>query len=369
MSTLIEVKDLKRYFPVGRVNLFGRHMSFLRAVDGVNFKIRKGENLGLVGESGSGKTTLGRTIIRLIEPTDGRIIFENEKETIDIAALSRSELRRQWRHMQMIFQDPYASLNPRMTVKEIIGESLIANRLASGNELDERVKDIALLCGLNIRQLSRYPHAFSGGQRQRIAIARALIMHPEFIVCDEPVSALDVSIQAQILNLLKDLQQELNLTYLFIAHDLSAVAYACERVGVMYLGRLVEMAVTEEIYYTPKHPYTEALMSSIPPDSPELPMQKLFIKGEQPSPVNPPSGCTFHPRCKYADDGRCRTEVPEFREAFPGHFISCHHAENLDLQGALKQDIAIAPNGMANKGRIDDLNKRRGKIISTQQKK
>jgi peptide/nickel transport system ATP-binding protein len=368
MSTLIEVKDLKRHFPVGRVNFFGKRTSFLRAVDGVSFKIRKGENLGLVGESGSGKTTLGRTIIRLIEPTSGRIIFNNENETIDIAALKPGELRRQWRHMQMIFQDPYASLNPRMTVKEIIGESLIANRLASGDELNEQVKDIALLCGLKIRQLSRYPHAFSGGQRQRIAIARALIMHPEFIVCDEPVSALDVSIQAQILNLLKDLQQELNLTYLFIAHDLSAVAYACERVGVMYLGRLVEMAVTEEIYYTPKHPYTEALMSSIPPDSPELPMQKLFIKGEQPSPVNPPSGCTFHPRCKYADDGRCRTEVPEFREAFPGHFISCHHAENLDLQGALKQEIAIVPNGMANKGRIDDLNKRRGKIITRQKK-
>jgi peptide/nickel transport system ATP-binding protein len=195
-----------------------------------------------------------------------------------------------------------------MTVKEIIGESLVANRLASGGQMDERIMDIAHLCGLNIRQLSRYPHAFSGGQRQRIAIARALVMHPQFIVCDEPVSALDVSIQAQILNLLKDLQQELNLTYLFIAHDLSTVAYACDRVAVMYLGRLVEMATTKTLYYTPTHPYTEALMSAIPPDDPELPMQPVFLEGEQPNPANPPSGCTFHPRCRYADNGRCKTE-------------------------------------------------------------
>ncbi len=366
MGTIIEVKDLKRYFPVGKTSFFGKHKSFLRAVDGVNFKIREGENLGLVGESGSGKTTLGRTIIRLIEPTSGQIIFKNENETIDIATLKPKELRRQWRHMQMIFQDPYGSLNPRMTVKEIIGESLIANHLASGDELDERIKDIAMLSGLKTRQLSRYPHAFSGGQRQRIAIARALIMHPEFIVCDEPVSALDVSIQAQILNLLKDLQQELNLTYLFIAHDLGAVAYACERVAVMYLGRIVEMAVTEEIYYTPKHPYTEALMSSIPPDNPEVPMQQLFIKGEQPSPTSPPSGCPFHPRCKYADDNRCRTEIPELREVFPEHFVSCHYAESLDLKGALKQDMAAIIKGVGKDGTIESFNTRRSKIIGKQ---
>ncbi|MBW2606370.1 MAG: ATP-binding cassette domain-containing protein [Deltaproteobacteria bacterium] len=358
MSTLIEVKDLKMYFPLGRAGLFSRKKAFLRAVDGVSFKIHKGETLGLVGESGSGKTTLGRAILRLIEPTGGRIIFKNGNGEIDIATLSRNQLRRQWRHMQMIFQDPYASLNPRMTVKEIIGESLVANRLASGEEMDERIVDIARLCGLNIRHLSRYPHAFSGGQRQRIAIARALVMHPQFIVCDEPVSALDVSIQAQILNLLKDLQQELGLTYLFIAHDLSAVAYACDRVAVMYLGRLVEMATTKELYYTPKHPYIEALMSAIPPDDPELPMQPVFLEGEQPNPANPPSGCTFHPRCRYADNGRCKSEVPGFREVSPGRFISCHHAESLSLKGALEHQIAVGSESAENKQQIDDMHKK-----------
>jgi oligopeptide/dipeptide ABC transporter ATP-binding protein len=349
MSTLIEVKDLKMYFPLGRARLFSRHKAFLRAVDGVSFEIHKGETLGLVGESGSGKTTLGRAILRLIEPTGGRVIFKNGNGETDIVTLSRNELRRQWRHMQMIFQDPYASLNPRMTVKEIIGESLYANRLASGGQMDERILDIARLCGLNIRQLSRYPHAFSGGQRQRIAIARALVMHPQFIVCDEPVSALDVSIQAQILNLLKDLQKELGLTYLFIAHDLSTVAYACDRVAVMYLGRLVEMATTKELYYRPKHPYTEALMSAIPPDDPELPMQPVFLEGEQPNPANPPSGCTFHTRCRYADTGRCKTEEPEFREVSAGHFISCHNAESFSLKGALEHQLAVGPKGAQNK--------------------
>ncbi len=366
MSILIDIKDLKVYFPVGRSNLFGRSKSFLRAVDGVSFKIHEGESLGLVGESGSGKTTLGRSILRLIEPTSGKIIFKNKNEMMDIVSLKRNELRKQWRHMQMIFQDPYSSLNQRMTVKEIIGESLIANRLTSGKGIDKQVEEIALLCGLKTRQLSRYPHAFSGGQRQRIAIARALVMHPEFIVCDEPVSALDVSIQVQILNLLKDLQQQLNLTYLFIAHDLSVVAYICDRVAVMYLGRLVEMVTTEKIYYTPKHPYTESLMSAIPPDDPDLPMQKVSLEGEQPSPVNPPSGCTFHPRCTYADNDRCKSEVPEFREVSNGHFVSCHYAEKLSLKGALEHQTTVDLRGAENNHQIDDMHKRRSEIITNQ---
>ncbi|MCP4716489.1 MAG: ATP-binding cassette domain-containing protein [Deltaproteobacteria bacterium] len=355
MSTLIEVEDLKMYYPLGRASLFSRRRAFLRAVDGVNFTIQKGETLGLVGESGSGKTTLGRAILHLIKPTGGRIIFKNGNDATDIGALNRNQLRRQWRHMQMIFQDPYASLNPRMTVKEIIGESLVANRLASGAQMDERIMDIARLCGLNIRQLGRYPHAFSGGQRQRIAIARALVMRPQFIVCDEPVSALDVSIQAQILNLLKDLQQELDLTYLFIAHDLSAVAYACDRVAVMYLGRLVETAGAKALYYTPGHPYTEALMSAIPPDDPESPMRPVFLKGEQPNPANPPSGCAFHPRCRYADAERCKTQAPRFREVTAGRFISCHHAENLSLKGAMEHQVPVGATGAENGGRIDDI--------------
>lgn len=361
MSTLVEIKDLKKHFPVGKTGIFGKHKSLLKAVNNVSFEIRKGENLGLVGESGSGKTTLGRTLIHLIEPTGGEVIFDTGEEKIDVAKLRRGELRHQWRNMQMIFQDPYASLNQRMTVRDIIGEPLVANKLAGGDELNEKIKNIAVLCGLKTSQLRRYPHAFSGGQRQRIAIARALVMRPEFIVCDEPVSALDVSIQAQILNLLKDLRHELDLTYLFVAHDLSAVAYACDRVAVMYLGRVVEMAVTEELYYKPKHPYTEALMSAIPPDDPNVSMQRLFMEGEQPSPVNPPSGCTFHPRCKFADDSRCVNEVPTLREVFPEHFISCHYAESLDLKGALQ--FQIKERETTNKKQVEYLNTRREKTL------
>ncbi len=369
MDTLIEVKDLKMHFPLGRAALFRKPKAFLRAVDGVSFEIHKGETLGLVGESGSGKTTLGRAILRLYEPSGGQVLYINGGDVMDITMLNRYEMRRQWRHMQMIFQDPYSSLNPRMTVKEIIGESLIANHLASGKEMDDRIMDIARLCGLNIKQLSRYPHAFSGGQRQRIAIARALIMRPEFIVCDEPVSSLDVSIQAQILNLLKELQQQLGLTYLFIAHDLSAVAYACDRVAVMYLGRLVEMAATKKVYYTPRHPYTEALMSAIPPDDPDLPMQPVFLEGEQPNPANPPSGCTFHPRCRYADDERCKTETPRFREALPGHFSACHYAENLSLKGALEYQATADIHGVDRNRQINDMREKRDAIIASQKEK
>jgi len=335
MSRLLRVSDIKVYFPVGKKGLLRRPANYVKAVDGVSFEIERGETLGLVGESGSGKTTLGRAILRAIEPTSGEIVYEQDGNSIDIMGLNRSGLRDMWRNMQMIFQDPYASLNPRMTVQDIISEPLIANKLAQGKDLNDQVVDMAELCGLNTGHLSRFPHAFSGGQRQRIAIARALILHPEFIVCDEAVSALDVSIQAQILNLLKDLQVQLNLTYLFIAHDLAAVAYACDRVAVMYLGQVVEIASTEKLYYSPQHPYTEALMSAIPEANPEQVMQPVFLTGERPSPTNPPDGCRFHTRCNYATDA-CRTSLPILREITDGHIVACHHAENLALKGALE---------------------------------
>ena len=356
MSTLIEIKNLKVHFTQRQSGHFFRKKEVLRAVDGVSFKIERGETLGLVGESGCGKTTLGRALIRLIEPTEGQVLFHINNSTINITELNPKELRRSWRNMQMVFQDPYSSLNPRMTVKEIIGEPLLVNGLARGKELTKQVMNIAERCGLNVHQLSRYPHAFSGGQRQRISIARALVMYPEFIVCDEPVSSLDVSIQAQILNLLTDLQKELGLTYLLIAHDLCAVSYACKQVAVMYFGRIVEMARTEELYYAPRHPYTEALMSAIPSDDPELTMQPVFLKGEPPHPSNTPAGCSFHNRCHYADGDRCSIERPELQEISPGHLVACHFAERLSLKGAQKHSAA-AP---------DDLkgnDKKRHKIV------
>jgi peptide/nickel transport system ATP-binding protein len=336
MSRLLRVSDVKVHFPIGKKGFLGRPAGYVKAVDGVSFDIERGETLGLVGESGSGKTTLGRAILRALNPTSGGIVYEQDGNSIDIMALDRNGLRNIWRNMQMIFQDPYASLNPRMTVRDIISEPLIANRLARGTDLDDQVIDIAKLCGLDTDHLSRFPHAFSGGQRQRIAIARALILHPEFIVCDEAVSALDVSIQAQILNLLKDLQIELNLTYLFIAHDLAAVAYACDSVAVMYLGQIVEIAPTEKLYYSPRHPYTEALMSAIPDANPAQVMQPVFLTGERPSPSNPPAGCRFHNRCQYASD-ICSSEVPVLRVILEGHHVACHHSEKLNLKGALEQ--------------------------------
>ncbi len=337
MSTLIEIKNLKVHFPIYKQGKLKKKKAVLKAVDGVSIKIAEGETLGLVGESGCGKTTLGRAIIRLINPTEGDVIFHTEGEEVNMTNLDTRGLRKIWRNMKMIFQDPYSSLNPRMTVSEIIGESLYVNGIAKDKELKEKVKEIAGLCGLNVRQLSRYPHAFSGGQRQRIAIARALVMYPKFIVCDEPVSSLDVSIQAQILNLLKDLQKEFNLTLLLVAHDLSAVSYVSDRVAVMYLGRIVELAETDKLYYTPLHPYTEALMSAIPSDDPDLTLQPVKLKGEPPNPSNPPSGCTFHNRCSYADGVRCSSERPELQEGPEGHFIACHYAEKLNLKGAKRQ--------------------------------
>jgi peptide/nickel transport system ATP-binding protein len=331
-NKLIEVKELKKYFPL-RGGFFSSPSGSVKAVDGISFHISKGETLGLVGESGSGKTTTGRVILRAIEPTAGQIFFQLEEgDLIDYSQLGGNDLRSFRTHAQMIFQDPYSSLNPRMTVRDIIGEPLTALNVAKGSELDDRIRQVANRCRLRIEHLRRYPHAFSGGQRQRIGIARALVLNPEFIVCDEPVSALDVSIQAQILNLLKDLQEEFGLTYLFIAHDLSVVEHVSDRVAVMYLGRLVEMAPTEELFYNPVHPYTEALMSAIPVADPHEVMQPVFLTGEIPNPADPPSGCYFHPRCHYAE-GQCRTETPEWKEYHPGHFAACHRADLLDLRG------------------------------------
>jgi len=335
-GVLLEVRDLKVHFPLGHSRMLARSGGAVRAVDCVTLQIRRGETLGLVGESGSGKTTFGRAVLRAIEPTAGRVIFHHGGTAIDVTALDRRGLRRVWQHMQMVFQDPYASLNPRMTVRDIIGEPLVAHRLARGKALEQRVVDIAGRCGLGIEHLGRYPHAFSGGQRQRIAIARALVLQPEFVVCDEPVSALDVSIQAQILNLLRALQRELGPAYLFISHDLAAVAYASDRVAVMYLGEVVELAPTEELYYRPKHPYTEALMAAIPAADPDAPTRPAPLAGERPDPADPPPGCRFHTRCRYADD-LCRHVPPVLTEQAPGHFTACHYAGRLRLAGAFDQ--------------------------------
>jgi peptide/nickel transport system ATP-binding protein len=332
---LLEVKNLKKHFPL-RQGFLGRGAGTVKAVDGISLHILQGETLGLVGESGSGKTTAGRTILRAFNPTEGEIIFHlQDSPATDLAKLSPTELRAFRRHAQMIFQDPYSSLNPRMTVRDIIAEPLVAGGVAQGAEVDERVRETARLCQLRLEHLRRYPHAFSGGQRQRIGIARALVVQPQFVVCDEPVSALDVSIQAQILNLLMDMQKELGLTYLFVAHDLSVVEHVSDRVAVMYLGRLVEVAPTAALFYQPLHPYTEALMSAIPALDPDDVMKPVILEGEIPSPANPPTGCHFHPRCPYAQ-AVCKSDTPEWKEYLPGHFAACHFADTLSLKGALK---------------------------------
>lgn len=329
---LVEVRRLRKYFPIRR-GTFGTSLKRVKAVDDVSFHIYEGETFGLVGESGSGKTTTGRTLLRAYQPTSGEVIFHLPgQEPVDIASLSKNELWEFRKHAQMIFQDPYSSLNPRMTVRDIIAEPLIATRSAKGEEVTERLSETARRCQLSIEHLRRYPHAFSGGQRQRIGIARALVLRPNFIVCDEPVSALDVSIQAQVLNLLKDLQKDLQLTYLFIAHDLSVVEHICNRVGVMYLGRLFEMANTDELFHNPLHPYTEALMSAIPEADPKLVMQPINLTGEIPSPIDPPEGCSFHPRCQYAES-ICSKSRPEWVELKHDHFVACHFAKSLALKG------------------------------------
>lgn len=332
---LLEVKNLKKYFPIRR-GAFGTVRKTVKAVDRVSFYINKGETFGLVGESGSGKTTTGRLILRAMEPTEGEVIYHLDgQEPFDLMKLNKKELWEFRKYAQMIFQDPYSSLNPRMTVRDIVAEPLIATKSLHKEELSQRIRETARKCQVSIEFLRRYPHAFSGGQRQRIGIARALVLNPPFIVCDEPVSALDVSIQAQILNLLADLQEELNLTYLFIAHDLSVVEHICDRVGVMYLGRLFEMASTRDLFFKPRHPYTEALMSAIPAADPLITMDPIKLTGEIPSPINPPAGCTFHPRCIYAQP-ICSQDIPEWKEYSAGHFAACHFAGELTLKGAAR---------------------------------
>jgi peptide/nickel transport system ATP-binding protein/oligopeptide transport system ATP-binding protein len=318
-TPLLEVEELKKYFPIYR-GVFSRMVGQVYAVDGVSFHIQPGETLGLVGESGCGKSTVGRTLLKLLEPTAGRIRFRGE----DITPLDRDAMMPYRQRMQMIYQDPYASLNPRMTAAEIVGEPLTIHGVASGSEWQERVASLFARCGLQPEQMYRYPHEFSGGQRQRIGIARALALNPDLIVGDEPVSALDVSIQAQIINLLMDLQDELKLSYLFVAHDLAVVEHISHRVAVMYLGRIVEMTDKTTLFDAPLHPYTEALLSAVPiPKASARGRKRIVLTGDVPSPINPPPGCHFHSRCPYAV-ARCRQDVPQLREAQPGHLVACH---------------------------------------------
>jgi oligopeptide/dipeptide ABC transporter ATP-binding protein len=331
-NTILEVNDLKMYFPIVR-GLLQRTVGHVKAVDGVSFNLREREVLGLVGESGCGKTTVGRTILRLYEPTAGEIKFRAESgEWIDIAKISQPKMKPLRRQMRMIFQDPFSSLNPRMTVKDLIAEPLEIHGIAHGAEAEMRVAELMRAVGLNPDYMRRYPHEFSGGQRQRIGLARTLSLNPRLVVADEPVSALDVSVQAQVLNLLQELKEKLNLTLIFVAHDLSVVEHISDRIAVMYVGKVMEMADTEELLNNPLHPYTEALLSAIPPADPTILQNRIKLQGEVPSPANPPKGCIFHPRCAYAKD-QCKTDVPLLQEASPGHRVACHLAKELKLKG------------------------------------
>jgi len=340
-DAMLEVQNLKMHFPVYG-GFFRRVVGHVKAVDGVNLFICPGETLGLVGESGCGKTTTGRCIIRAYKPLDGQILYRRaDGSVVDLAPLDDQSLRPYHREIRLIFQDPYSSLNPRMPVVDLVGEPLKVNKIATGKELEDRVAELLRRVGLRPEYMKRYPHAFSGGERQRIGIARALSLNPRLVICDEAVSALDVSVRAQILNLLEDLQAEFNLTYLFIAHDLSVVEYICDRVAVMYVGKLVELASTDELFAQPQHPYTEALLSAVPQPDPLIRDQKqrIVLEGEVPDPANPPSGCYFHPRCRYSDGARCMNETPALRETTPLHFVACHYAEKLSLRGVIAPRI------------------------------
>ncbi|TVY11691.1 ABC transporter ATP-binding protein [Paenibacillus cremeus] len=314
---LVEVKNLKKYFPIKK-GILGRTVSHVKAVDGLDFTIFKGETLGLVGESGCGKSTTGRTILQLLQPTEGEVLYEGK----NLVGMNPIELRKLRKNLQMVFQDPYASLDPRLTVGELIAEPLNIHGLSQGKEKDLRVEELLNVVGLSSYHAKRYAHEFSGGQRQRIGIARALALNPKLVVCDEPVSALDVSIQSQVINLLQDLQEQIQLTYLFIAHDLSVVRHISDRIGVMYLGRIVELADKQALFQSPKHPYTKALLSAIPIPNPLLKKERIILKGDVPSPANPPTGCTFHPRCSECMT-ICRTEKPALKEV-DGQFVACH---------------------------------------------
>ena len=333
-TTLLDVRDLKMHFPI-RKGFFKRLVGHVKAVDGLNFSIKAGETLSLVGESGCGKTTTGRCIVRIYDPTDGEMRFrtrDDGQESVDLASLSRHEFQPFRKEIQMVFQDPQSSLNPRMNVLDIVGEPLLVNGMARGRDLEDRVAALLRRVGLPPEYMRRYPHAFSGGQRQRIGIARALSVNPRLVVADEAVSALDVSVQAQILNLMQDLQEEFKLTYLFVAHNLSVVKYISDRVAVMYVGLIVELAESDELFRNPLHPYTEALLSDVPKPDPRLRSQRIMLAGEVADPANPPTGCYFHPRCPYAQ-ANCAVDFPPLREIQPGHWAACHYAETLSLRG------------------------------------